>query len=155
MIKAKEVTAGGCASWAVTPADRTNTTSAVVAWFVAQACLLLLVFGAGQYFAHASPVGVFMAGNPDVGHSQLAIRGAHATSEVVETITAYWVPEKTVLFTNRCFCETSVVGCVADAAAIGVWLSAVSSVITEASGAFLPAHGSVAAVTFFALVVAQ
>jgi hypothetical protein len=117
--------------------------------------LFLLVFGAGQYFTNASPVGIFMAGNTDVGHSKLAIWGAHTATKVMETVMAYWIPEETVLLTGISFFTTSVKGCVTNAAAIRIWLTAVGPVITEASGTFLPAHRSITTVPLFALVIAE
>jgi len=139
----------------VTPADRANATGTVIAWFVAQARLLLLVFGAGQYFTNTSSVGILVTGNTDVCHSKLAIRGANTAAKVVETVTAYWIPEETVLFTVFGFFMTSVKGRVTDAAAIRIWLTTVGPVITEASGTFLPANGSITAISFFARVVAK
>ena len=96
-----------------------------------------------------------MAGNTDVSHSKLAVRGADTATKVMETIMAYWIPEKTVFFASIRFFQTSLMGCVTNTAAIRIWLTAIGPVITEASGTFLPADGSITAVPFFALVVAE
>lgn len=96
-----------------------------------------------------------MAGNTDVGHSKLAVRGADTATNVMESIMAYWIPDETVLFTGIGFFQTSIMGCVTNAAAIRCWFTAVGPLMKEAFGAFLPADGSITTVSFFALVVAE
>jgi len=96
-----------------------------------------------------------MARNSDVCHSELAIRGADTAANVVETVMANWIVQKTVFLTNWSFLQTPLMGRVTNTTAVRRWFAAVSSIITEARGTFLPANGSITAVSFFALVVAK
>jgi len=138
----------------MTPAYRTNTICTVFTWLVAQARLLVLVFGAGKYSTDASAVRVLVTRNSNICHTELAIRGADTTANVVETIVANWIVQKTVLFTNWSFFKTSIMRGVTDTSAISVWLATVGSIIAEAIGTFLPANRSISAVSVFAFRVA-
>ncbi len=91
---------------------------------------------------------LFRIGNQGSKHSSQICGNCHG-------ILDYWILEETDLFTVFGFFMTSVKGRVTDAAAIRIWLTTVGPVITEASGTFLPANGSITAISFFARVVAK
>ena len=137
------------ASWAVAPADRANAVSAMLTRGVAQACIVLLLWGASQRSASRSTVRVLRTRNADISHAARAVRRADAACHVVVVLTAFRVPERAPLF--------AVIALVngASAAAVGVRLVAEGTIIPELIWAVLPAYGTDTVVPITAPRIAQ
>lgn len=83
---------------AVTPADGANTIGVVLARWVAETSIVLLLGVAGQRGASGATVGVFGARDTDISHTGGTVWRADAAGHVVEVLTALRVPQETPLF---------------------------------------------------------
>ena len=99
-----------------------------------------------------------MAGDTDVEHAVLAVRGANAAPKGVISISAFGVVEKTVLLAALGILFLALVfvpECVASSSSVSCWLQAVGSGISESIWAILPADGSDSSIVIFARSVAK
>ena len=147
-----ERTALSSASWALAPADRTNSSCSVVAWRITESSALNLIRMADQRGARTAAVGALSARDSNISHASRAIGRADAAANIMEAIVALWIPEVAPLFTAR-----STLVNLTSTSSIGIGLVTVGTIIAEACvmWAVLPAYWANTRESIFAVIKAK
>lgn len=141
-----ESAALGGACWAASPADWANAISFVRAVRVAEGSTFDEFWWANKWFgvSDVSVVGALGAGDADVIHTSWAVWRADAAANIVEVISALWVPESSPLFATWLLLDVS------STSSVGGRLVAEGSVVEEFVWAEFPADFTIWLVTILA-----
>ena len=121
-----ERTALSCASGALSPADRTDSSCAMLAGRIAESSTLHLVLVADQRSASSAAVSAFSARDANICHASRAVWRADAAADIMETIMALGVPEVAPLFA-----AWTALMYLTGTSSVGIRLVTVGTVVTE------------------------